>query len=127
MKLRLVREESSNTTTFGNLYVDNVWECWTLEDAVRDEKIYGSTAIPFGTYRVVVTWSPRFKRQLPLLIGVPGFDGIRIHPGNTHKDTEGCLLVGEEKQGETILNSRKAFDKLYNKLVKAKNITIEIV
>lgn len=127
MKLRLVREPSSETTTLGSLFIDGEWFCWTLEDKVRRDKIYGSTAIPFGEYRVVVTWSPRFKRQLPLLIGVPGFDGIRIHPGNTHKDTEGCLLVGEERHGETILNSRKAFDKLYNKLVKAKNITIEIV
>lgn len=126
MKLKLVREPSSETTTLGSLFIDGEWECWTLEDKVRRDKIYGETAIPAGTYKVLITWSPRFKRQLPLLVHVPGFDGIRIHPGNSHKDTEGCVLVGVEKQGESILRSREAFDKLYKKLVQAKSITIEI-
>lgn len=126
MNLTLIREPSTEHTTFGSLYVDDTFECYTLEDVVRKDKVYGETAIPAGTYKVIVTWSPRFKRQLPLLIGVPGFDGIRIHPGNTYKDTEGCILVGVEKQGEALLRSREAFTKLYDKIVKAKECLIEI-
>ena len=127
MKLKLIREPSTETTTIGSLYIDDVFECYTLEDMVRDTKIKYKTAIPFGTYQVVITWSPRFKRQMPLLVNVPGFDGIRIHPGNTHENTAGCLLVGDEVVGEALLDSKTAFDRLYAKLVKAKNVTIEIV
>jgi hypothetical protein len=128
MKLKLLRDKSSDDTTIGKLYIDGEFFCYTLEDVVRrDTKIYGQTAIPIGTYKVVITWSPRFKRQLPLLVDVSGFDGIRIHPGNTHKNTEGCILVGEEVQGEYLLRSRAAFDRLYAILVKSKDsITIEI-
>jgi hypothetical protein len=127
MKLKLVRDSSTDDTTIGNLYIENEWFCFTLEDKVREKKIYGETAIPTGTYKVVITWSPRFKRQLPLLVDVPGFDGIRIHPGNTHKNTEGCILVGEEVQGEYLLRSRAAFDRLYALLIKSKDsITIEV-
>jgi hypothetical protein len=127
MKLKLVREPSSETTTLGNLYIDGEWFCYTLEDKVREVKYAGITAIPIGTYKVVITWSPRFKRQLPLLVDVSGFDGIRIHPGNTHKDTEGCILVGEYVEGEFLYKSKIAFDRLYAILVKAKDsITIEI-
>jgi hypothetical protein len=127
MKLKLVRDSSTDDTTIGNLYIENEWFCFTLEDKVREKKIYGETAIPAGTYKVVITWSPRFKRQLPLLVDVPGFDGIRIHPGNTHKNTEGCILVGEEVQGEYLLRSRAAFDRLYALLIKSKDsITIEV-
>lgn len=127
MKLKLVREPSTTNATVGSLYVDGVWECFTLEDVIRDKKIPGETAIPSGTYEVRVTWSPRFKRQLPILIAVPGFEGIRIHPGNTARDTDGCILVGIEKQEDTILRSREAFEKLYKKIVQAKRCTIEIV
>lgn len=127
MKLKLIREPSTETTTIGSLYIDDIFECYTLEDMVRDTKIKYKTAIPFGTYQVVITWSPRFKRQMPLLVNVPGFDGIRIHPGNTHENTAGCLLVGDEVVGEALLDSKTAFDRLYAKLVKAKNVTIEIV
>jgi hypothetical protein len=127
MKLKLVRDSSTDDTTIGNLYIENEWFCFTLEDKVREKKIYGETAIPAGIYKLVITWSPRFKRQLPLLVDVPGFDGIRIHPGNTHKNTEGCILVGEEVQGEYLLRSRAAFDRLYTILIKSKDsITIEV-
>lgn len=126
MKLTLVRDSSSETTTLGKLFVNDIFECFTLEDKVREIKYAGITAIPAGTYKVIVTWSPRFKRQLPLLIDVPGFDGVRIHPGNDHTDTEGCILVGTKIEGERILESRKAFDKLYAKIVKGKGCTIVI-
>jgi hypothetical protein len=127
MKLKLLREKSSDDTTIGKLYINEEFFCYTLEDKVRDKKVYGETAIPAGTYKVLITWSPRFKRQLPLLVDVPRFDGIRIHPGNTHKNTEGCILVGEYVEGEFLYKSKIAFDRLYAILVKSKDsITIEI-
>lgn len=126
MNLLLIRDPSTETTTTGTLFVNGMQFCYTLEDKVRDKKIAGQTAIPTGKYQVLITWSPRFKRQLPLLINVPGFDGIRIHPGNTHKDTEGCILVGEYLKGEMVMSSRHAFDRLYAVLVKEKDIWIEI-
>ena len=118
MELLLQRKIFTDKSTIGELFVDGVFECFTLEDVVRDdEKIKKVTAIPDGIYTVLVTWSPRFKRQLPLLINVPGFDGIRIHPGNTDKDTDGCILVGNTRGKDFIGESRIAFDNLYKKLI----------
>ena len=134
MKLRLDRTHYEKGSTVGDLYVNGIWEAVTLEDEVRAEKIPGETAIPTGTYDVLITWSPKFKRRLPLLIDVPGFDGIRIHPGNTHHDSSGCLLVGENvitHEGIPFLtHSRKAFDRLFAKLDSLpidERITIEVV
>lgn len=126
MNLWLDRSEYSETTTVGDLYVNGVWEAVSLEDRVRTgPKIPGKTAIPLGKYEVRITWSPRFKKHLPLLIDVPGFDGIRIHPGNDHTHTEGCLLVGENVTTVAgvpfLLHSVRAFDRLYTKLETAKN------
>jgi hypothetical protein len=132
MKLELKRTECGKTCTIGELLVDGKHECWTLEDVVRSDgvKVYGETAIPAGTYQVDITYSPRFKRDLPLLIGVQNFIGIRIHPGNTASDTEGCILVGQGKGKNVILESRAAFAMLMGKLCSAKNrgepITIEV-
>ena len=124
MKLELVRRTFGEKATTGDLYIDGVWESFTLEDHVRTgPKVPGETAIPEGVYRVIVTPSPRFKRPLPLLVNVPGFDGIRIHPGNSHEDTAGCLLVGEgvhELSGEPRLTkSVSAFNCLYEKIEEA--------
>jgi hypothetical protein len=115
MNITLVRSMCGATCTIGDLYVDGVFECFTLEDVVRPEgiKIYGETAIPYGRYRVVITFSNRFQRDLPLLLDVPGFTGIRIHPGNTAADTHGCLLVGMDKANGSITNSRVAFAGLF--------------
>ncbi len=97
--------------------MDDAWECYTLEDVERlGPKINGQTAIPTGLYKVIITMSPRFGRLLPLLVDVPGFDGIRIHPGNTADDTHGCLLVGQTKTEDSIGNSRAAFNHLYLQL-----------
>ena len=106
------------TCTIGELLVDGEHECWTLEDIVRPagEKVYGETAIPYGTYPVTVTFSNRFQRDLPLLVGVPNFTGIRIHPGNTAAQTHGCLLVGTGHTGTTVTDSRTAFNKLFPKI-----------
>jgi len=130
MKMTLTRDKSTEKSTPGMLAIDGQFECYTLEDVVRASKIRGETAIPAGEYEVALTMSPRFKRILPLLVSVPGFDGIRIHPGNTDKDTEGCILVGESKSRDFIGSSRVAFMRLFNKLADAKEagerITIEI-
>ena len=90
MELTLTRTDFTNDSTIGELSVNGKFECFTLEDKVRPVKIKGMTAIPAGAYEVVINFSERFQRPLPLLLNVPNFDGIRIHAGNTAKDTEGC-------------------------------------
>lgn len=132
MKLKLVRNKSKGNSTLGSLYIDGIFQCYTLEDVERPVKIAGETAIPKGTYKIVINMSNRFKIIMPLLLDVPGFLGVRIHSGNTHKDTEGCILVGTSKVdqdiGGTVVNSRTAFKELMSKLNSAtSNITLEIV
>ena len=113
MELTTKRRYKKSEYTIGNLFVDGLYFCDTLEDAVRDlkpdgsGKIKGKTAIPAGRYEVTMTYSPKFKRRLPLLLGVPFFEGVRIHAGNTAKDTEGCLLVGKNRAVGKVLDSRK--------------------
>lgn len=125
MKIRVERREFSNTTTIGVLFVDEAFQCYTLEDADRHlesggEKIYGATAIPRGWYRVKLTMSNRFKRVLPLLENVPNFSGIRIHAGNDHTDTEGCILVGTgTNHDNTLFNSRIALESLIERIESA--------
>lgn len=119
MKLLLIRKTASDLSTIGRLYIDGEYECFTLEDKIRPVKIAGETAIPSGTYTVKITYSPRFKRDLPLLLDVPGFEGVRIHSGNSHKDTEGCILVGQIAGQDIIWQSRAAFDALFKKLKTA--------
>lgn len=132
MRLSLTRDQKGSQCTMGLLTIDGVPECFTLEDVVRPDgvKIPGETAIPAGIYTVDITYSPRFKRDLPLLIGVKGFVGIRIHPGNTAANTEGCILVGRTRGGGRVNESVLAFDKLFGKLQAAKlagqPITIEV-
>jgi len=124
MRLDLQREPSRDAATLGALYVDGAWLCWTLEDEMRevagrpvdDWKIAGKTAIPLGTYPVLVTMSMRFGRRLPLVESVPGFTGIRIHPGNTEADTEGCILLGLDRGNATVRLSRLAVHLLISKL-----------
>jgi hypothetical protein len=138
MKLRLERTWCGAVCTIGTLSIDGAFECFTLEDVVRERdgepveawKIYGETAIPRGRYPVTITYSNRFKRDLPLVDRVPGFAGIRIHPGNTHEDTEGCILVGRAKGPDRVLESRAAFLDLYDKLDQAlargEAVTLEV-
>ena len=139
MKLRLERQPSAHGATIGELTVDMVFECYTLEDEVREIegqpveawKVKGQTAIPRGSYNVVVSLSGRFNRDLPLLESVPGFAGIRIHPGNTSADTEGCILPGKGHTDRTVTESRAAFNALFDKIKAAldagDSVTIEIV
>ena len=130
MKLELKRDSvSSDFGTFGKLYVDDVLECETLEDEVREIegepvaswKINGETAIPRGRYRVIITRSQRFGRDMPLLVNVPGFEGVRIHSGNTTEDTEGCILVGTTRGQSGLFSSRVAFREFFDDLRNALN------
>lgn len=116
MELRLEREPTQQERTFGKLYVDGTFYCHTLEDAIRETKIPGRTAIPPGRYQIILTPSARFQRRLPLLLNVPNFVGVRIHPGNTTADTDGCILPGLTRTPTGLAQSRLAFDPLMARL-----------
>lgn len=116
MLIRVDRREFTDESTIGLLTVDGRTECFTLEDKVRAVKVKGRTAIPTGIYELVVTFSDRFQRPLPLLLNVPNFRGIRIHPGNTAADTEGCILVGTTRSSNRLGGSRVAFKALFDKI-----------
>lgn len=88
-------------------------------DVILSKKIKGKTAIPVGTYEIKITYSPRFKKYLPLLIAVPGFDGVRIHSGNTAEDTEGCILCGKNTEVGKVTNSRFWTGKVIEAIEKA--------
>lgn len=130
MELLLKRRIKAETFTEGLLFIDGREFCDTLEDPIRDKKVYGDTAIPPGTYRVTMTMSNRFKKIMPLLHDVPGFAGVRIHSGNTTKDTEGCILVGERVTAGKINNSRVNAERLYMRINEAigrgEEVTIKI-
>lgn len=119
MNLLVHRRPSVDGVTLGELFVDGVRECWTLEDQVRDSKIAHETAIPAGTYQVLITRSRRFQRMLPILLAVPGFEGVRIHPGNTTADTSGCLLVGQSVDGAILHQSKTALEHLQPQIALA--------
>ena len=120
MNLRLLRVDGDGERTIGLLLVNSHFQCYTLEDTVRlGAKVYGKTAIPEGVYRVTVSLSARFKTELPLLLQVPGFEGIRIHAGNTEADTDGCVLVGVERGSDSLIQSRVALDFLLRKIQAA--------
>lgn len=128
MTLRVIRERTTAEATIGRLFVAGEPFCWTLEDAIRDVKIKDRTAIPAGTYEVRLTHSPRFERILPELLHVPNFVGVRIHAGNRHVDTSGCVLVGRQRGSTFIGQSQLALGALMAKLVEATDgisITIE--
>lgn len=127
MELKVYRKEKTSISTIGELFVDGKFECFTLEDPIRDKKIPGETAIPTGRYKVILNLSNRFKKIMPLLLNVPNFEGVRIHTGNTPKDTEGCILVGCHFSKNWISESKKAYEALFTKLQNAKDpIYIEI-
>ena len=146
MELILERIAKRKTYTIGRLYIaqeindsdkeghpglrqpltEGLQICDTLEPTWRDYangayKVKGRSAIPEGRYAVVISYSPRFKQWLPILLGVPKFEGIRIHAGNTAKDTEGCILVGQNHEVGKVLDSRKWLYELKQKIVEAKD------
>jgi hypothetical protein len=139
MIITVRRIAMKDTYTIGKLYIDGVYFCDTIEDKdrglddsmeeseIRKKKVYGLTAIPLGTYKVEITYSPKFKKNLPLLIGVKGFEGIRIHSGNTAKDSLGCIIVGKNKKVGMVLDSRATMTKLLKVLTSTKeNIWLTI-
>jgi hypothetical protein len=122
MKLVITRKIFDDLCSLGELTVDGEFECYTLEPVTRPEgaeKIPGKTAIPYGTYKVIITYSNHMGIDLPLLVDVPNFEGVRIHPGNFPANTEGCTLVGENQGHDEIQASRTAFDGLFGKIRQA--------
>ena len=132
MKLILTRHARRADYTIGRLEDENGKKiCDTLEPIWRnydggEMKIPRKSAIPEGSYRVVVTKSRRFQKYLPLLVGVPGFEGVRIHAGNTSRDTEGCILVGQNLQVGKVLWSRITLEKLMKLIENEKEIYLTI-
>ena len=153
MKILVKRVAKKEKYTIGKMQVDDVYVCDTIEDKDRDltqntplndikkKKVYGQTAIPSGTYNVTLdvvstkfVQKPYFKElcggKLPRLMNVPGFDGVLIHTGNDEDDSYGCIIVGYNKVKGKVIESRKAFEKLYPILKQASNkkekITIQI-
>lgn len=139
MKLKLVRTIVKDGFVEGKLYIDDVFECYTVEDTDRHleaggTKVQNATAIPKGEYTVIMSASNRFKKILPEVLNVPGFSGIRIHSGNSSKDTEGCIIVGsvntktdDDWVGGSVIALGRLMPKL-NKAFKAKQpITLEVV
>lgn len=124
MKLLVKRIYKGNKYTIGKLYIDGEYFCDTMEPPYRKEK---PRAIPTGQYKVIVNYSNRFKRQLPLLLNVEGFEGIRIHNGSYPKDTLGCILVGLNKIKGMLTESRITLNKLLERLKDTNNIQISIV
>ena len=138
MKIELIRIAFKDTYTIGKLYVDDTYFCDVLEDVDRgldssmseseilEKKVKGQTAIPTSHYDINITYSPKYKRMMPLLLNVKGFSGIRIHSGNSSKDTDGCLLVGKNKKVGMVLESRDTYQRLFKMMEGEKNITIDI-
>lgn len=138
MKIKVTRQIFSDIATVGMLSINDQFICFTLEDAVREVegepveswKIPNKTAIPKGIYQVVIDHSPHFGKDLPHILDVPGYTGVRIHSGNTADDTEGCILVGLTKRKDFVGQSRMAFEYLFPILDEAyergEKITIEV-
>lgn len=125
MKITVKRTFKGPEYTIGKLYIDDNYFCDTLEDTVRKVKIAGKTAIPAGSYKVKKTMSPRFKTVLPEILNVPNFTGVRIHSGNTAKDTDGCLLLGLNKAKGAVLCSKNAMAFFMDRTPDEFDITIE--
>ena len=140
MRLTLKRIANKKDYCIGKLYINGKYFSDTLEDVDRglddsmseDEikqiKIKGETAIPVGIYTVLLTYSPKYKKVMPLINNVKGYSGIRIHSGNSSKDTEGCLLVGKNTVVGRLTDSRNTYNALFKRLLQkgSNKITIEI-
>jgi hypothetical protein len=119
VKIEVKRNEFTEISTIGDMYIDGEYFCHTIEDTIREVKIMNETAIPYGTYEVVIDFSNKFQKLMPHILNVPNFEGIRIHTGNTDKDTSGCLLIGFTKAKDFVGESKKAFDIFFPKLDEA--------
>lgn len=126
MEIRIKRLHRTANSTISELSIDGKFQCYTLEDVEREKKIKSETAIPKGSYKVIINYSNRFKQNLPLILNVPNFEGVRIHTGNSNHDTEGCILVGKVRGIDYVGKSRVAFTALFDKMKKATNINLTI-
>jgi hypothetical protein len=138
LQLQLKRIALRDKYTIGKLYANGVYFCDTLEDKVidvdksgkfdgKEVKVWGESAIPYGKYKVVITYSPKFRRYLPILANVLHFVGIRIHAGNYPEDSHGCILVGENKKVGQVLNSRHWEKKVIELIKEYDECEIEII
>jgi hypothetical protein len=126
IEIKRYEKSSDDKATIGNLFIDASWECFSLEDKVREVmaqpvetwKIPGVTAIPSGIFPVVIDFSAKFQRMMLHILNVPDFTGVRIHSGNRDTDTEGCVLVGQVHPAhmDFIGSSRLALDALTRKI-----------
>ena len=131
MKLTLQRYLFTNDYTMGLLFIDGLFFCDTIEDKFRGNdlsktKVYGETCIPYGVYDVKITYSPKYKKNMPQILDVPYFEGIRIHSGNSAKDSNGCVIVGIKSKNGEVLDSRKTYNDLIKRLETAKYIKIDV-
>lgn len=126
MEIKVRRKWLTEQSTISELTITrpglpDVGGMFTLEDKAREVfgrpvaewKIPGKTAIPAGRYRVVLSMSRRFGKVTPEILGVPGFSGVRMHPGNVAADTEGCVLPGLTRGNDFIGQSVKAYERIY--------------
>lgn len=129
MEITLRRTRLTPKATLGELAVDGIPECVTLEDVVRAPgvKVWGATAIDAGRYEVTIDFSQRFNRPMPHVMNVPNFTGIRIHKGNTSANTEGCILLGREVSGDDLItHSTEAWDSFWPQLGHALDFGEEV-
>lgn len=135
MRIKVIRKIFTDDFTVGELYVDDCFFCETVEDKVRElkkaeDKVPGKTAIPYGIYKVIISWSKRFKKFMLELLGVQFFSGVRIHSGNTAEDSQGCIIVGKYYKDGKVINSRVTMSSLFAKVKEAidrnEDVTIEI-
>ena len=140
MRLTLKRIANRKDYCIGKLYINGKYFCDTLEDVdrglddsmteddIKQLKVKTQTAIPTGIYTVLLTYSPKYKKVMPLINNVKGYSGIRIHSGNSSKDTEGCLLVGKNTVVGRLTDSRNTYNALFKRLLQkgSNKITIEI-
>jgi hypothetical protein len=119
MKLTSIRKWLTDKSTTSELYFEEIFFGYVLEDKVRTKKIPHVTAIPEGTYEISWHMSPKFGKLMPMLIGVPGYEYVYIHNGNDAEDTDGCLLVGYTKEKDFVGRSKDAFSDIYLLLAKA--------
>ena len=129
MLITLSREIFTDNSTIGRLSINGQPLCYTLEDVPRATKVYGKTSIPYGMYEIIINYSNRFKQQMPLLLNVPQFNGIRTHWGNTAEDTSGCILVGKTIAKDFIGESKIAYSEIFpiiDAALKIEKVWIEI-
>jgi len=139
MNLRIIRKTFTEKSTIGELHINGQFFCYTLEDkdrglddsmsllTIKAKKIFGLTAIPYGSYKMIVNVSPKMGRLLPRFVNIKGFDGVLIHRGNTATDSLGCVIVGYKKGIDSVYESTKAEADLVSKIKNQTDITIDIV